>query len=171
VAKIYAQMLDVMKETGFTGDFSAFLSYLRTEPSVYVKTPQELLNRAAWINKRTDGKLSAFFGWLPRSRFTIEPVADDIAPNFTSARGSQSIYLANTYDLPSRLLYNLTALTLHESVPGHALQSALADEQEGLPAFRGKIFISAYGRAGRFIASGWASRWGCTRHATTASGC
>ena len=149
VAKIHAQMLDVMKETGFQGDFPAFLAYLRTDPKFYVTDPQDLLNRAAWINKRVDGKLSAYFGWLPRSRFGLEPVAPEIAPFYTSARGGTTTYLLNTYDLPSRPLYNLTALTLHESAPGHALQGGLAEEQTGLPDFRREVYISAYGE-------GWA---------------
>jgi uncharacterized protein (DUF885 family) len=149
VAKIHAQMLTVMKETGFKGDFPAFLAYLRTNPKFYVKDPQELLNRAAWIAKRVDGKLPAYFGWLPRSRFGIEPVAPDIAPFYTSARGGTKTYLLNTYDLPSRPLYNLTALTLHESAPGHSLQGGLAEEQDGLPDFRRDVYISAYGE-------GWA---------------
>jgi uncharacterized protein (DUF885 family) len=149
VAKIHAQMLEVMKETGFTGDFPAFLQFLRTDPQFYVKTPQALLDRAAWISKRVDGKLPAYFGWLPRSRFGIEPVAPDIAPFYTSARGGTTTYLLNTYDLPSRPLYNLTALTLHESAPGHSLQGGLAEEQDRLPEFRRNVYISAYGE-------GWA---------------
>jgi len=149
VAKIHAQMLDVMTETGFTGDFPAFLAYLRSDPKFYAKTPEELLMRGAWIAKRVDGKLSAYFGWLPRSRFAIEPVPADMAPFYTSARGGKSTYLLNTYDLPSRPLYNLTALTLHESAPGHSLQGGLAEEQTGLPDFRRYVYISAYGE-------GWA---------------
>jgi uncharacterized protein (DUF885 family) len=149
MARIHAQMLEVMQETGFKGDFPAFLAWLRSDPQFYVKTPQELLNRAAWIAKRVDGKLSAYFGWLPRSRFAIEPVPADIAPFYTSARGGRSTYLLNTYDLPSRPLYNLTALTLHESAPGHSLQGGLAEEQDGLPDFRRDVYISAYGE-------GWA---------------
>ena len=149
VAKIHAQMLDVMKETGFQGDFPAFLAYLRTDPKFYVTRPQDLLDRAAWISKRVDGKLSTYFGWLPRSRFAIEPVPADIAPFYTSARGGRSTYLLNTYDLPSRPLYNLTALTLHESAPGHSFQGGLAEEQDQLPDFRRNVYISAYGE-------GWA---------------
>jgi uncharacterized protein (DUF885 family) len=149
VAKIHAQMLEVMKETGFKGSFPEFLAYLRSDPRFYVKDSQDLLNRAAWIAKRVDGKLAAYFGWLPRSRFTIEPVPADIAPFYTSARGGRSTYLLNTYDLASRPLYNLTALTLHESAPGHSLQGGLAEEQDGLPDFRRNVYISAYGE-------GWA---------------
>jgi uncharacterized protein (DUF885 family) len=149
VAKIHAQMLEVMQETGFRGTFPEFLAFLRSDPQFYAKDPQELLNRAAWIAKRVDGKLAAYFGWLPRSRFAIEPVPADIAPFYTSARGGRSTYLLNTYDLPSRPLYNLTALTMHESAPGHSLQGGLAEEQDGLPDFRRNVYISAYGE-------GWA---------------
>ena len=149
VAKIHAQMLEVMRETSFRGDFPAFLAFLRSDPRFYAKDPQELLNRAAWIAKRVDGKISAYIGWLPRSRFGIEPVPPEIAPFYTSARGGTNTYLLNTYDLASRPLYNLTALTLHESSPGHSLQGGLAEEQSGLPDFRREVYISAYGE-------GWA---------------
>lgn len=145
VAKIHAQMLEVMKESGFTGDFPAFLQYLRTDPRFYAKTPEELLMRSAWVAKEVDGQLSRLFGHLPRQRFTIVPVPADIAPYYTSGRGGADEYLVNTYDLPSRPLYNMPALTLHESYPGHALQLELADENPGQPAFRRHSYISAYG--------------------------
>jgi uncharacterized protein (DUF885 family) len=149
VAKIHAEMLDVMKEVNFKGDLPAFLTFLRTDPRFYAKTPQELLDRAAWIAKTFDGKAKDWFGRLPRSRFAIIPVPADIAPFYTGGRGGPGVYLVNTYNLPSRPLYSLTALTLHESAPGHAFQMPLAAENEGLPPFRQKTYISAYGE-------GWA---------------
>ena len=93
--------------------------------------------------------MARYFGHLPRERFAIEPVPADIAPYYTSGRGGADVYLVNTYDLPSRPLYNMPALTLHESMPGHALQLELADEQHGQPPFRRDGYISAYGE-------GWA---------------
>ena len=105
--------------------------------------------RAAWIAKRFDGKASQYFGLLPRARFTIEPVPDDLAPFYTAGRGGPGLYLLNTYDLPSRPLYNLTALTLHESAPGHAFQMPLALEHKNQPEFRQHTYLSAYGE-------GWA---------------
>jgi uncharacterized protein (DUF885 family) len=149
VARIDADMQATMKETGFTGDFAAFLNFLRTDPQFYAKTPEELLMRAAWIAKQVDAKLSQFFGLLPRGRFGIEPVPAAIAPFWTAGRGSAHTYWVNTYNLPSRPLYNLPALTLHESAPGHSLQGALAEEQKEQPEFRSKNYISAYGE-------GWA---------------
>ncbi len=145
VAKIHAQMLEVMKDTGYQGSFGEFLQFLRSDPQFYAKTPDELLMRSAWVAKQVDGQMARYFGHLPRQRFTIKPVPADIAPYYTSGRGGADAYLVNTYDLPSRPLYNMPALTLHESYPGHALQLELADEQHGQPEFRRTSYISAYG--------------------------
>jgi uncharacterized protein (DUF885 family) len=149
VARLHDAMLEVMKETGFKGDFPAFLKFLRGEPRFYAKTPDELLMRASWIAKKFDGKASQYFGYLPRARFAIKPVPDDLAPFYTAGRGGPGVYLVNTYDLPSRPLYNLTALTLHESAPGHAFQMPIAMEHKDQPEFRQHTYISAYGE-------GWA---------------
>lgn len=149
VARIQAEMQEVIKQTGFKGTFAEFLTFLRTDPQFYAKTPQQLLDRAAWISKRVDGEVGKYIGTLPRGRFTIVEVPADIAPFWTAGRGGLGTYWLNTYNLPSRPLYNLPALTLHESSPGHSLQAALAQEQGEQPAFRRDNYISAYGE-------GWA---------------
>jgi uncharacterized protein (DUF885 family) len=149
VAKIRARMLETMREVKFEGDLPAFLAFLRTDPRFYAKTPQDLLDRAAWDAKRFDGVASRWFGRMPRSRFAIRPVPDEIAPFYTGGRGGAGVYLVNTYNLPSRPLYSLMALTLHESAPGHAFQMPLAAENKDLPAYRRDTYLSAYGE-------GWA---------------
>lgn len=149
VARLHAEMSGVMKETGFSGDFPAFLKFLRTDPQFYAKTPDELLMRAAWIAKKFDAKSSQYFGYLPRMRFAIKSVPDDLAPFYTAGRGGPGLYLVNTYNLPSRPLYSLPALTLHESAPGHAFQMPIAMEHKNQPEFRQKTYISAFGE-------GWA---------------
>ncbi|MBV8683273.1 MAG: DUF885 family protein [Caulobacteraceae bacterium] len=146
---IRGRMQDVIKEVKFEGDIQAFLQFLRMDPQFYVKTPQDLLDRAAWIAKTFDGKASQWFGRLPRARFAIRPVPAAIAPFYTAGRGGLGVYLVNTYDLPSRPLYALPALTLHESAPGHAFQMPLANEQRDQPEFRRKSYVSAFGE-------GWA---------------
>jgi uncharacterized protein (DUF885 family) len=153
VDRIDGEMKAVMKQVGFTGDFAAFLQFLRTDPRFYAKTPEELLQRASYIAKRIDGKLPSLFKTLPRLPYTVEPVPADIAPKYTSGRyvgpafGSTQpgIYWVNTYMLESRPLYNLEALTLHESVPGHHLQIALSRELTNVPNFRRFSYISAFG--------------------------
>nr|WP_256645834.1 DUF885 family protein [Thermomonas paludicola] len=149
VASIRAQMDAIIDTLGFQGKsketrFADFLAFLRSDPQFYAKTPQELLNDAAWISKRVDGEIGKLIGTLPRGRFTIVPVPPSIAPFWTAGRGGAGTYWLNTYDLPSRPLYNLPALTLHESSPGHSLQQSLVFEQGALPGFR-KEYISAYG--------------------------
>lgn len=151
VEGIHAEMLAAMKAGGFTGTFPEFLHYLRTDPKFSPKTPDELLDDAAWIAKEFDGVAGRYFGYEPRERFGIVPVPPEMAPFYTAGRGGMNSYLVNTYDLPSRQLYSLPALTLHESAPGHSWQQAIAFEQERekkLPEFR-HAYISAYGE-------GWA---------------
>lgn len=149
VASIRAEMNTIIDKLGFKGQsdatrFNDFLTFLRTDPQFYAKTPQALLDRAAWISKRVDGEIGKIIGTLPRGRFTIVPVPPSIAPFWTAGRGGAGTYWVNTYDLPSRPLYNLPALTLHESSPGHSLQQSLVLEQGEVPGFR-KEYISAYG--------------------------
>jgi uncharacterized protein (DUF885 family) len=144
VARIQKEMNAIIKQVEFKGSFAEFLTFLRTDPQFYAKTPDELLHRAAWISKRVDGVIGKYMT-LPRARFTIVPVPPDIAPFWTAGRGGMGTYWVNTYNLPARPLYNLPALTLHESDPGHALQGALAAEQGEQPEFRRNAYISAYG--------------------------
>jgi uncharacterized protein (DUF885 family) len=148
MAKIRAEMAQVMAQVGFKDGLPAFLQFLRTDPQFYAKTPQELLMRAAWIAKKFDARAGQYFGHLPRSRFAIIPVPPEQAPYYTSGRGGPGVYLVNTYNLPARALYSLPALTLHESAPGHAFQMPVALEQKGRPPFR-NAYISAFGE-------GWA---------------
>ena len=157
VARILAEMNDVRRQAGFDGDLSAFLQFLRTDAQFYARTPEELLAHASWIAKRIDGLLPKFFGVLPRQPYGVAPVPADIAPFYTTGRyvpapqptGFAGMYWVNTHALPSRALYTLPALTLHEAVPGHHLQIALAGEMAGQPPFRRHGFVDAYGE-------GWA---------------
>jgi uncharacterized protein (DUF885 family) len=153
VARIRSEMEATKKEAGFDGPLDQFLKSLRTDPRFYAKTPDELLMRAAFIAKTIDGMLPKFFGLLPRLPYGVEPVPADIAPFFTGGRYVQAAqgsdkagtYWVNTYDLKSRPLYVLPALTLHEAVPGHHLQIALAAERTELPPFRRFAYFSVTG--------------------------
>jgi len=153
VARIRKEMEQVIETTGFEGSFADFLHFLRTDEQFYAKTPEELLKEAAYISKKMDHKLPKFFGKLPRQPYGVVPVAPEIAPKYTTGRYSGAPidsdrageYWVNTYALDKRPLYNLEALTLHEAVPGHHLQTALAQELEGLPKFRQNTYISAFG--------------------------
>lgn len=153
VARIRSEMESIIERLGFRGGFDAFLQFLRTDPRFYAKTPEELLQRASWIAKRMDGRLPSLFGRLPRLPYTVAPVPDHLAPKYTGGRyvtappgGTEpGYYWVNTYALESRPLYVLEALTLHEAVPGHHLQIALAQELTDVPEFRRHTYLSAFG--------------------------
>jgi uncharacterized protein (DUF885 family) len=152
VARIKSEMQTIIDQLGFKGSYADFLEFLRTDPQFYAKTPQEILNHAAWLSKKAEEMLPRYFGKLPRLPFTVNPVPAAIAPTYTSGRYSPGSYedhragqyWVNTFKLESRPLYALPALTLHEAVPGHHLQGALVQEIEEVPSFR-NTYISAYG--------------------------
>lgn len=157
VARILGEMEHVKRQAGFDGDLGAFLQFLRTDAQFYARTPHELLAHASWIAKRIDGLLPKFFGVLPRQPYGVAPVPEDIAPFYTTGRyvlaaqptGCAGMYWVNTHALSSRAPYTLPALTLHEAVPGHHLQIALAGEMAAQPPFRRHGFVDAFGE-------GWA---------------
>lgn len=152
VKRIRAEMDQVIAETGFDGSFAEFVEFLRTDPQFYPETAEELLKEAAFIAKKADGVMPQFFKTLPRQPYGIAPVPAEIAPKYTTGRYAgtsrddrASFYWVNTYALDRRPLYEMEALTLHEAVPGHHLQGALAREMEGVPSYRQQTYISAFG--------------------------
>jgi uncharacterized protein (DUF885 family) len=144
VSRIRADMEAVVRKTGFKGDFSEFIAYLRTDPRFYVTTPKALLEKTALVLKRMDGELPRLFKTLPRLSYGIREIPTFNAPGNTAAyyqpgSGDGTVagtYYVNTYDLASRPLYEIEALSLHEAVPGHHLQIALQQELGDLPNFR-----------------------------------
>lgn len=157
VARIRADMEEIKQQAGFDGDLDEFIAFLRSDPQFYATSARGLLQEAAFVAKRIDYVLPKYFGTLPRTPYGVEPVPDEIAPAYSTAaywpaplggdRGGA--YMVNTYRLDQRPLYELPALTLHEAVPGHHLQGALAQELEGVPEFRRQLYFSAFGE-------GWA---------------
>lgn len=154
VARIKGQMQQIIADLNFKGTFPEFLHFLRTDPQFYAKTADELLMIARDMAKRVDAQLPRFFKTLPRKPYGVAPVPDAIAPKYTGGRyigtskesTDPGYYWVNTYDLPSRTLYTLPSLTVHEAVPGHHLQGSLNNELgDSIPQFRKDLYLSAYG--------------------------
>lgn len=152
VARIREEMQAVIDSAGFEGSFEDFLAFLRTDERFYADSPRELLAFASWVAKRADDAMPGLFGTLPRLSYGVRPVPAEIAPNYTTGRywpgdyenGVAGGYMVNTHDLASRPLYNIPALTVHEAVPGHHHQIALAQEMEGVPLFRRELSVTAF---------------------------
>ena len=154
VARIKEEMIKIIQDLNFKCSFKEFFKFLRTDDQFYAKTPKELLMYARDISKRADEQLPRFFKTLPRKPYGVAPVPDAIAPKYTGGRyvgtsknsTDPGYYWVNTYDLKSRTLYTIPALTVHEAVPGHHLQSALNSELgDSIPQFRRNLYLSAYG--------------------------
>ncbi len=155
VARIGAAMDSVAARAGYA-DRRAFVARLRTDSTQYVRTPAALLAAASVLAKRIDGEMPKYFGRLPRLPYTVRPIPDAVAPGTTTAYygrgslegGTPGVYWVNTSKLDQRPLYELPALTMHEAVPGHHHQIALAQELD-LPPFR------RYGAAFAAFTEGW----------------
>jgi uncharacterized protein (DUF885 family) len=152
VARIRAAMEREIAASGFRGDFAAFQRFLRTDPQFYATSPEDLIEKASEIAKRADGQLPRLFGTLPRLPYDIRVIPAASAEGSTTAYytqgsprlGMAGAYWVNTTRLDQRPLYELPALTVHEAVPGHHLQIALAQEQGELPYFRRNTFYTAF---------------------------
>jgi uncharacterized protein (DUF885 family) len=152
VARIRAEMEEIIRSVGYQGDFASFVEFLRTDPQFYAKTPEALLKEASFIAKKMDAKLPSLFKTLPRTPYGVMAVPANVAPKYTTGRyagpsrdDQPGNYWVNTYRLDRRPLYVLEALTLHEAVPGHHLQGSLAKEMKNVPEFRNNTYISAFG--------------------------
>ena len=152
VKRIRLEMDTIIEQLNFTGNFADFVHFLRTDKQFYATSPEGLLKEASFIAKKMDAQLPKLFKTLPRTPYGVIEVPANIAPKYTTGRYSgpsrddqPGNYWVNTYRLDRRPLYVLEALTLHEAVPGHHLQSSIAREMENVPKFRTSTYISAFG--------------------------
>jgi uncharacterized protein (DUF885 family) len=144
VRRIRSSMDSLIRVTGFQGDFGAFVNFLRTDQRFFYQDSASLVQGSRDIAKRIDPGLVKLFGRLPRLPYGVTTIPSFMAKSQTTAyyqqgsleAGRPGLYFVNTYDLKSRPKWEMEALSLHEAVPGHHLQIALAQEMEGLPKFR-----------------------------------
>jgi uncharacterized protein (DUF885 family) len=152
VKRIRKEMDELIKQTGFDGDFNSFKNYLAADKRFRAETPEQLLKEVSYILKRTDGELPKYFSRLPRMPVGLKEVPQCIqtqspeayysAPPMDGTRAG--FYYINTYNVKDRTLYNLTATSLHETNPGHHLQICLQQELENMPQFRKTAHFTAY---------------------------
>lgn len=169
VARIKREMMGVIRSSDYMGHrpdadalddpalFRAFVRYLRTDPRFYHRSEDELLQSYRDICKRVDAELPKYFGVLPRLPYGVRKIPDFMAAEQTTAYYQQGDirnaqpgwFYANTYALDQRPKYEMVALAIHEAVPGHHLQIAIAQELPELPEFRKDAWFTAFGE-------GWA---------------
>ena len=144
VKRIRVQMDSVITASGFKGSFAEFVQFLRTDPRFYWTSGEDLIRASRELMKRIDPELPKLFGTLPRLTYGVAAIPSYAERSQTTAYyepGSPlshraGTYYVNTYNLPMRPKWEMEALSVHEAVPGHHLQIALAQELEGVPEFR-----------------------------------
>ena len=144
VERLGKEMESLARQSGFPGGVADFRKFLRSDPRFFYSRPEELVDGYRVIGKRCDPGLARLFGKLPRLPYGVAPMPEYRAANSPSAyygpgaprAGRAGFFYVNTHDLPSRAKWEMEALALHESVPGHHLQISIAQELEDLPEFR-----------------------------------
>ena len=180
MARIHGEMSDLQKRFGFNGTLPEFFQFLRTDPKFFFHTPEELFNAYKIQAKTTDPLLPKLFKTLPRLPYGVEPIPAAIAPDtYTAfyrpgaADGSRAgMFCVNLYKPETRPKWEMTALALHESVPGHHLQISLAQEHGALPQFRRNGVGRLHGvrrRLGALRGISRARRWASTTTPTRSS--
>jgi len=157
VERIRGEMHEIIEKLEFDGNFEDFLHYLRSDEKFYYEDPKDLLRHYKAESKRIDGLVPPFFKTMPRMPYGVRPIPDSIAPDTTTAYYSRpaadgtraGFYYVNLYRPDTRPKWEIPALTVHEAVPGHHFQIALAQELEGIPNFR------RYGGPTAYV-EGWA---------------
>jgi len=152
VKRIRSEMNKIIERVGWEGTFDEFLNFLRTDPQFYYETSEELLQAYLATSKELDPKIVPLFKVLPRMPYGIRPIPEESAPDTTtayymmpSADGSRAgYYYVNLYKPEVRPKYEIEVLSVHEAVPGHHLQIALAMEIENIPNFRKYSGYTAY---------------------------
>ena len=152
VERIRREMDQLIVATGFRGGFAEFGTFLRTDPRFYFRDAASLVAAYRDIAKRADPELAHLFGRLPQTPYGVKDVPAAVAPSQTTAYYEQGAFttgrpgymFANTYKLEARPKWEMETLTLHEAVPGHHVQIAIAQELQGLPEFRKVVSYTAF---------------------------
>jgi uncharacterized protein (DUF885 family) len=156
VARIHGEMRAIMQQVGFGGSLREFFDFVRTDPNNFYENSDagreaflaEARAQAAEIQAIAD----QYFNILPKAGLEVrrvEPWRENSTSiafyNLPSEDGSRpGIYYANMKDMENFQKYVFTAITYHESVPGHHFQIANAMELQDIPEFRKNNFYGAY---------------------------
>ena len=143
VSRIRRELAEQQRIVDFKGSSKEFFTFLRSNPRFQPKSALALRDGYLAIKQRVEQRIPEQFSTLPKTPLEIRPVpayrektASGGSYNPGTADGSRpGVFYYNTYDLPSRLTWEMETLFLHEGEPGHHFQISLAQENARLPNF------------------------------------
>ncbi|MFI3245896.1 MAG: DUF885 family protein [Ferrimonas sp.] len=156
VARIHAEMQQIMDKVGFNGDLQAFFEFMRTDPQFYLSSDKagrdQYIAQATAVINDFEARLDEVFNIKPKAPLKVkrvEPFREKSAGKAFYQRpaldGSRpGVYYANLYKMDEMPTYQLEALAFHEGIPGHHMQLAIAQELQDLPKFRRLGGYTAY---------------------------
>ncbi len=150
VKRIRGEMDADIKASGFKGTFAEFQTFLLTDPQFRAHDPEDYYNKVSGILIRVQGLLPLYFHNLPRLPLTVHEVDPQLKSSSSGynpgslTQGVPGTVIINTDHLDQSPTSGLTAWAMHEGVPGHHLQIALAQENDSLPKFRRRDDINAF---------------------------
>ncbi len=144
VARIRAEMMQVMQQVGFKGDLPAFFKHLQEDPRYYYDSEAEVLDAYRALKQNIDARLPRLFSHFPKADYEVRAVEPFRAASAAgasyqqpSADGSRpGVFYVNTFNLRAQPKFGMETLSLHEAAPGHHFQIAIQQELTDLPRFR-----------------------------------
>jgi uncharacterized protein (DUF885 family) len=169
VARIREEMATVVRRTGFRGNLAQFFAFARSDPRLFYRDPEALLNRYRRTVARANAHLAQLFGVVPPDELAVKPVqaagADSQGAAYYEAGTPERMaaLVVNTSRINTRPMWEIETLALHEGVPGHHLQVARAQAIPELPAFRRYGWYAAFGEGWALYAEGLGGELGFFR--------
>ncbi|OYZ21472.1 MAG: hypothetical protein B7Y39_09065 [Bdellovibrio sp. 28-41-41] len=147
VARIKGEMIKIKEKMGFKGDFKAFLKFVVEDPNSYFKSPKEAIDGYNSVRKKIDAQIPKYFNLTPKADYKVVEAENGDAPaasyNQPTELKSYGRFVVNTINLKGNSILEMTSLSLHEAVPGHHFQLALAFElKDKITEYQRKIFNS-----------------------------
>jgi len=167
VARIETAMLAIMKDSRFTGSIADFQEKMDADPAQHFTSKEEMLANSRNIAMIIEPELPNQFRHIPALLFGVRPIPPDLeAASATNAQGGASDlskpgwFNLNTYQPEKQVRYDQESVVLHEAIPGHIFQGAIATQQQGLPDLRRFYSNSAFGEGWALYAESLGSQLG-----------
>lgn len=150
--RIHGEMKRLGTKLFGTDDLAKIFARLRTDPELHFSTAEQVEAKATSALAKARASIPRFFGRLPKADCIVSPIPEHEAPYTTIAYYWPAVpggekpgaYFVNTYAPETRPRFEAEVLAFHESIPGHHLQIAIAQELDEVPEFRKDLGATAF---------------------------